>query len=163
MKKPLLFLMSHGLALAIGFAGGIYALPILIEPEGPSREAVEAVAKTAHYKATIKDGLKGSDFLHWGKGDFSISSQAISLMGEVSPGPDYKLYLTPKFVEDEDGFLQIKEQALQVGDIKTFDNFIVTLPPNTDITAYNSVVVWCERFGEFITAAQYRNPGAGQS
>lgn len=157
MKKLITLLISHGLALFIGFAAGIYVLPILIEPEGPSTEAVQAVADKAEYKVQIKDGLPGSDFLHWGKGEFSISPAAISLMGEVSPGPDYKLYLTPKFVEDEAQFLEIKNQSIRVGDIKTFENFIVNLPEGTDIEAYSSVVVWCERFGEFITAAQYRD------
>jgi len=32
----------------------------------------------------------------------------------------------------------------------------VPMAPNTDLTAFNTVVVWCETFGEFITAAQYR-------
>jgi hypothetical protein len=156
MKKLVTLLISHGVALFIGFAAGIYVLPILIEPEGPTTEAVQAVAQKANYKVQIKDGLKGSDFLHWGKGEFSISAETVSLMGEVAPGPDYKLYFTPKFVEDEAEFLAIKDQSIRVGDIKTFDNFIVDLPEGTDIEAYTSVVVWCERFGEFITAAQYK-------
>ena len=157
MKKLVTLLISHGVALFIGFAAGIYVLPILIEPEGPTNEAVQAVAEKARYKVQIKEGLKGSDFLHWGKGEFSISSDTISLMGEVSPGPDYKLYLTPEFVEDEAQFLAIKEKSMRVGDIKTFENFIVNLPDNIDVEAYGSVVVWCERFGEFITAAQYKD------
>jgi hypothetical protein len=157
MKKLISLLISHGVALAIGFAAGIYVLPILIEPEGPTVEAVQAVAANATYKAQIKDNLPGSDFLHWGEGEFSISSNAISLMGKVSAGPDYKLYLTPAYVEDEAQFLALKDRSMQVGDIKTFENFIVNLPDGTDIEAYNSVVVWCERFGEFITAAQYRD------
>lgn len=156
MKKIIALLISHGAALLAGFALGIYLLPILIAPKGPSIADVEKQASQASYSVTIPDSLKGSDFLHWGKGKFSISPKVVTLMGEVAPGPDYKLYLTPKFVETEAEFLAIKGQSRQVGDIKTFKNFIVNLPDNTPIDDYTSVVVWCESFGEFITAAQYR-------
>jgi len=63
----------------------------------------------------------------------------------------------PKFVEDEAGFLEIKSQSLQVGSVKTFGGFILDLPPNTDLQKYSAAVVWCERFGEFISAGQFRN------
>jgi hypothetical protein len=42
------------------------------------------------------------------------------------------------------------------GDIKTFENFIVSVPDGIDINRYNTVIVWCESFGEFITAASYK-------
>ena len=42
------------------------------------------------------------------------------------------------------------------GDVKTFDGFAVALPPGVDPAAYNTVVVWCETFGQFISAAEYR-------
>jgi hypothetical protein len=46
-------------------------------------------------------------------------------MGKLAPGPDYKLYLAPSFVEDEAGFEAIKAQSKQVGDVKTFDGVIL--------------------------------------
>jgi hypothetical protein len=30
------------------------------------------------------------------------------------------------------------------------------MPPGTDLAAYNTVIVWCESFGQFITGAKYR-------
>lgn len=45
---------------------------------------------------------------------------------------------------------------LRVGDVKTFENFVVTLPAGVDLTKYAAVVVRCEAFGEFITAAKYQ-------
>lgn len=156
MKKILALLISHGVALAIGFAAGIYTLPILVAPNGPSDAQVSEQAANASYKATIKEDLPGHDFVHWGKGTFSISSDTITLMGSVAPGPDYKLYLAPSFADDEASFEAIKAQSLQIGDVKSFDNFIVSVPNGTDIEAYSTILVWCESFGEFITAAQYR-------
>ena len=81
---------------------------------------------------------------------------AVSLMGRLAPGPDYKLYLSPTFVQTEAEFLPLKNQMLRVGDVKTFENFVVPLPPGVDLAAYNTVVVWCETFKEFISAARYR-------
>lgn len=156
LRKLIFFAITHVAALAIGFAAGIYTLPILIAPDGPTAAQVTAKATNATYQATIREDLKGHDFLHWGKGAFSVSKDTITLMGELAPGPDYKLYLVPDFVEDEAGFEAIKDQSLRIGDVKSFENLILTVPAGTDIEAYNTVLVWCERFEEFITAAQYR-------
>jgi hypothetical protein len=42
--------------------------------------------------------------------------------------------------------------------VKTFDNFLVPLPVGVDPARYSAVIVWCETFGQFITAARYRQP-----
>ena len=65
-------------------------------------------------------------------------------------------YLSPTFVETEADFQRLKPSMLRVGDVKTFENFVVTLPAGVDLTKYAAVVVWCETFGEFITAARYQ-------
>ena len=80
----------------------------------------------------------------------------MSFTGKLSPGPDYKLYFAPQFVDTKEGFLRIKPQALRAGDIKTFDNFIVPVPEAIDVLKFDTVVVWCETFSMFITAARYR-------
>ena len=74
----------------------------------------------------------------------------------MAPGPDYKLYLSPQFVETEVDFQQLKPTMLQVGNINTFENFVVELAPDVNVAKYTTVVVWCETFAEFITAAKYR-------
>jgi hypothetical protein len=40
--------------------------------------------------------------------------------------------------------------------IKTFDNFILDVPANINPAKFTAVVVWCETFSEFITAATYQ-------
>jgi len=32
----------------------------------------------------------------------------------------------------------------------------VQVPPGIDVGKYTTVIVWCESFSQFITAAQYR-------
>jgi hypothetical protein len=156
--KTLLLLASHTLVLALGFALGIYALPILIAPTAPSQAEIAAQAGQAMFSGEFRRDLKDSDALHWGEGRVSVGPQAISLKGRLAPGPDYKLYLSPEFVETEADFLRLKPSMLRVGDVKTFDNFLVPLPVGVDPARYSAVIVWCETFGQFITAARYRQP-----
>jgi hypothetical protein len=156
MKKALILLVSHALVALGGFAAGIYVLPILIAPPAPETAQVSALATQAQFTGQFRRDLAGSDALHWGEGTVSVGPAAIALMGRLAPGPDYKLYLVPVFVEDEASFNRVKADSLRVGDVKTFENFIVALPPGADLTAYNTVVVWCETFKEFISSAQYR-------
>jgi len=44
----------------------------------------------------------------------------------------------------------------KIGDVKTFEGFALDVPAGVDIGAYTAALVWCEAFGEFITAAKYR-------
>ncbi len=156
MKKILLLVASHTLVLAAGFALGIYALPILIAPAAPSAAAVAAQATGAMFTGKFRRDLKDSDLLHWGEGTVSVGQQSIALLGKIAPGPDYKLYLSPEFVETEADFKRLKASMVRVGDVKTFENFVVAVPQAIDVSRYNTVIVWCESFGQFITAARYR-------
>lgn len=156
MRRILIAIVTHAAALAVGFALGIYALPILTAPASPDAAVLQQEASGAQFRTTLTRDLAGSDFLHWGEGTISLSSSMIVHEGALAPGPDYKLYLTPSFVEDEAGFNAIKAQSVQLGDVKSFNGFLLNVPQDVDVSAYTSVVIWCESFGEFITAGQYR-------
>lgn len=156
MRRILFGFFTHGAALAVGFALGIYLLPILIAPDAPTAEALKEQSQQALHKAEFIRKLRGSDFLHWGEGTISITPTKIVHEGKLAAGPDYKLYLVDRFVEHEDEFTPIKETAVLIGNIKTFEGFILDVPENIDIKQFNTVLIWCESFGEFITAAKYR-------
>jgi hypothetical protein len=155
MKKLALF-VSHAAVLAVGVAIGIYALPVLVAPPGPTEAEVGAQAAQASYKGEFRRTLKDSDPLHWGEGTVSVGAKSIGLVGELAPGPDYKLYLSPAFIETEAEFKRLKPSMVRVADIKTFKNFLVPVPESVNPAHFNTVVIWCESFGQFITAAQYR-------
>jgi hypothetical protein len=154
--KTLLLIASHAAVLAIGFALGVYFLPVLIAPPAPSAAELSAQASAATWTGRFRRDLKDSDALHWGEGTVTVSASAIALAGELAPGPDYKLYLAPEFVETEADFLRLKSQMVRVGDVKTFRNFLVPVPATIDPARYTTLIVWCESFGQFITAARYR-------
>jgi hypothetical protein len=154
--RQLFLIGTHAAMLALGFALGVYFLPILTAPEGPDDATLAASAEGAMFSAEFTRDLRGSDFLHWGEGRVQITQTRIVHSGTLAPGPDYMVYLVPDFVEDEADFELLRSSALRIGPVKTFDGFILDLPPGTDPAAYTTVLVWCEAFGEFITAAKYR-------
>lgn len=154
--KIVLLLVTHLVAGLIGFAAGIYALPILTAPPPPADAEVAAAVAAASFTGEFRRNLPGSDALHWGEGMVAVGPDAVTLRGRLAPGPDYKLYLSPRFVQTHDEFVQHKAAMLRVGDVRTFENFRVALPAGIDLQAYDTVVVWCESFGKFISAAKYR-------
>jgi hypothetical protein len=156
MKKLVLLTASHAAVAAVGFAVGIYTLPVLTAPDAPPLAEVKSLASVARYTGEFRRNLRGSDLLHWGEGKVSVGRTAVSLMGSIAPGPDYKLYLSPEFVDTEKDFLRVKQRTVRLGDVKTFENFIVSVPESIDVSQYNTAVVWCESFAQFITAAKYR-------
>jgi hypothetical protein len=154
--KAVLLVASHVLAAAFGFAFGLYMLPILIAPTAPNTAEVATQAASALYAGNFRRDLKDSDALHWGEGIVSVSAKSIVLEGELAPGPDYKLYLSPEFVETEADFQRLKPSMVRVGDVKTFKNFVAPIPESIDPSHYSTVIVWCETFSQFITAAKYK-------
>lgn len=156
MIRRLLLVATHLGMLAAGFALGVYLLPILTAPPTPTTADIQAATSAATFKGRFARNLKGSDFLHWGEGDVFIASDRIAHIGKLAPGPDYRLYLAKSFVDTKEGFLAIKKQSVQIAEIKTFNGFIAPVPTGTDVTTYTTVVVWCEAFSQFISAAKYR-------
>jgi hypothetical protein len=154
--KKLILAATHLLALAAGFALGVYVLPILTAPPAPSSADVASQAANARFTGTFRRDLKDSDALHWGEGTVSVGTSNVSLTGSLAPGPDYKLYLSPEFIETRADFQRLKPRMVRVGDVKTFKNFVVPVPEGIDPARYNTVVIWCETFSQFITAAKYQ-------
>ena len=156
MRKLIIRTITHVIALVIGFALGVYFLPILTAPDSPNAASLAQQAQGAEFTGQFDRELKGSDFLHWGEGRVSVSASRIVHEGALSPGPDYKLYLAPDFVTDEAEFLALKDKSARIGDVKTFEGLILDVPEGVNVSDYTTVVVWCEAFGEFISAAKYR-------
>lgn len=156
MKKFIFGLLLGGF---IGLSGGIYILPVLTAEAGLS--PIQLAQQLAQVGPQKREGefsreRQDSDAFHWGEGHITLGQNAIVFEGEIAPGPDYRLYLTPQFVETEADFIAIKAQSVQIGMVKSYDNFALSIPASVDISQYDSVIVWCEAFGQFITSAQLK-------
>ena len=114
--------------LLIGFGLGVYFLPILTAEKGLDNAAIEALSQSALRHGTFTRDLPESDGLHWGDGVIMANADHIWLDGEISPGPDYRLYLIPKYVETGAEFLQIKAESTQIRPVKAFENFCARYP-----------------------------------
>ena len=154
--KYLLIAVTHLAAILVGFAAGIYALPVITAPASPSVEQVRSQAGLAEFTGEFRRDLADSDALHWGEGTLYVGPDRITLEGRLAPGPDYRLYLSPAFVETEADFLALKQDMVEVGLVRTFENFMIPLPEAIDPAEFNSAIVWCETFGQFITSASYQ-------
>jgi len=156
--RLILLSLSHAAALALGIGLGIYWLPILTEPDAPDLIAIEASqAGEPLYTARFDRERAGSDYFHWGEGDVRIYESTITFKGELAPGPDYRLYLAPRYVENEAEYLAIKARSLEVGSVKTFSGFAFNNVSELGDPTLNTLVIWCEAFGEFITSARFRS------
>ncbi len=156
LVRTIVLIATHIGALAVGAAIGVYMLPILLQPDPPSEEELLATQDGTIYTARFRRDLRGSDFLHWGEGEVRVLRDKIVHVGHLSPGPDYHVYLVPEFVETEMEFLSVKHKSRRVGSVTTFKGFIIDVPAQLDVSRYTTVVVWCESFSQFISAAEYQ-------
>lgn len=159
MRRILVLVATHVLTLGLGFGLGVYFLPLLIAPDDPPVEQVQTAMADATYRTTFRRDLKGSDAVHWAEGKVGVSARQVAFDGKMGPGPDYKVYLVHDFVDNKADFLKIKDKAPRIGEVKTFNRFLVDVPDDVDVDEFTTVVVWCERFSQFISAGQYRTPG----
>ena len=144
---------KFGAGLLVGFALGVYFLPILTAKDGLDGAALARLEASAERSGVFTRDLAGSDAFHWGEGTVRVNRQRVWLEGRIAPGPDYRLYLTPAFVEDEDSFLAIKARSIDIGSVQAFTNFDIAVPEGVDVGDFPALLIWCEAFGEFITAA----------
>ena len=144
--------MKFMAGLVIGFGLGVYYLPILIADAPADQALVVAEAESADRQAMFVRDRGDSDALHWGEGTLFLSKNRVTLDGEVSPGPDYRIYLTPRYVETEKDFLAIKSSSVEIARVKGFKNFSYEIPGGIDASNYQGVLIWCERFGQYITS-----------
>ena len=107
LKALLIFIIALAI-FAAGFMAGIYSLPILTEQPAPEIKTLEQHQTRALFSAEFKPDLKGSDRLHYGDGMVYLTNDAISMQGTLSPGPDYQLYLSRNFIDNEADFLAQK-------------------------------------------------------
>jgi len=156
LRSIAILFVTHCTVAVVGIAAGIYVLPILTAPLAPSEAKIKTLSPHAQYSAQFRKDLQDSDYLHWGEGVVSVGPDYVTLMGKLAPGPDYKLYLSPEYVVTEADFMRLKNTMVQVGDVRTFENFIVEVPATIDPSKFNSVIIWCEAFSQFITSAKYR-------
>ena len=150
------FLFVALIFFTTGFAAGLYSLPIIQAAQMTAPTVAEYTGTENGRTGMFRDDLAGNDFLHWGRGTVRVTDSVVAFENvELAPGPDYRLYLVPRPVVDEQGFLGVKSDSVQVAPVNTFKGSAqYRIPAGVDVSQYAAVLVWCEAFGEFITLAE---------
>ncbi|HGM6822503.1 TPA: DM13 domain-containing protein [Serratia marcescens] len=156
-KLKVFLLISHLTFLGAGTGLGIYLLPILTAQENASLNEINNVKKLAKYKGEFNRNQKGSDVFHWAEGELYVTDSEIAFKGQVAPGPDYKIYLTKAQAVDKNSFLEMKKEAVLIGELKNFGNFRKSIPDSVNVNEFTTVQIWCERFSKFIGSAVYQH------
>ena len=141
-----------------GFLLGIYALPILVEWRHGVQERAQAPEGAAEDpRGAFDRNSPGSDALHWGEGSVRVSQGQLVFEDDVrlSPGPDYRVYLTKTFAQTREEFLGIKAGAVEIASLEVFSGpQSFPIPPEVDPDVYDNVVVWCEAFAMYIASTR---------
>ena len=81
---------------------------------------------------------------------------------EVGPGPAFHVYLVPKAPIRASSDLK-DAMFVDLGGLRAFKGSQrYAIPAGVDLSKYQSVIIWCERFGVLISPADLRTAMAAQ-
>ncbi len=108
--------------------------------------------------------FRDADSIHKGSGDaklFRLAADENVLRLEnlkVTNGPDLRVYLVRHPDPTESGDVK-KGEYVDLGPLKgNIGNQNYTVPAGTDLSEYNSAVVWCRAFGVLFASAPFAAP-----
>ncbi len=119
----------------------------------PAPTGAPASAFEAH---VVRQGeFEGADDFHFGNGTALLieSEPGVYVLRleefSVRNGPDLFVYLSP----NPDGY---NDAAIDLGDLKGTDGaFNYDIPPGTDVSQYQSAIVWCKNFAVLFATATF--------
>jgi hypothetical protein len=140
-------------------ADSLQPAPTQVAPQAPIAAAPPAAAPAPAAPKPVATGTfihaNPSDPVHWGKGKVSAYDRTIFLESdfEVGPGPKFHVYLVPKASVRREA--DVKDAMyVDLGRLRAFKGSQrYPIPEGVDVKKYESVVIWCERFGVLITPA----------
>ena len=165
MKRVIIGVLLGGFGgVALGFALGIFIYPFWFLNDIASENLREDIQRT-----TIASGkfiqANPKDPVHYGKGNVKLYREGngnivvfLDKEFEVGPGPRFHVYLVDNGkIQSTADFEAAK--TLDLGRLRAFrGSQVYQVPPGTDVTAYQSVVIWCKEFGVLISPAALAEP-----
>ncbi len=143
------------LGTGFGVALGFFLFPYIFPPP----PAAEQLTQSDRQAPIIAEGTfihaNKNDPNHWGKGSVTVRQDSVYLGPDfqVGPGPKYHVYLVPKGMIRTSGDLQ-NQPFVDLGRLRSFEGSQrYSIPSGTDLSRYQSVVIWCEQFSVLISPA----------
>jgi Electron transfer DM13 len=149
-----IFSIGVVLGTGIGVALGFFLFPFVFPPPLATDTLTEAerarlVANGAFIHANP------SDPVHWGRGTVSVYERTVFLESdfEVGPGPNYHVYLVPAAKVRREADVE-GTRLIDLGRLRAFKGSQrYAIPAGIDVQVYESIVIWCQRFGVLISPA----------
>ena len=158
-----IFLLGGVLGTGFGVALGFFFFPFVFPPP-PANESLSEADRSALVATGTFIHANPSDPVHYGKGKVSVYERAVFLESdfEVGPGPAFHVYLVPKPMIRANP--DLKEQMyVDLGGLRAFKGSQrYPIPAGVDSKDYQSVIIWCERFGVLISPADLRTAVAAR-
>jgi hypothetical protein len=158
-----IFVFGGVLGTGIGVALGLFIFPYVFPPPA----AAEQLAAAEHAKLVASGTFihaNPSDPVHYGKGRVSVYEHTVFLEPdfEVGPGPAFHVYLVPKASIRSTS--DVKDvMFVDLGGLRAFKGSQrYAIPAGIDLKDYQSVIIWCERFGVLISPADLRTAMAAR-
>jgi hypothetical protein len=155
MKRLVITAIAFGL---IGFVAG-YAFFYLASPLWIDREVSESLPAELMIETVARGTFEDADQFHKGSGTATVIQTAggtgIVRFTDfrVTNGPDLEVWMV-KAADISKSDDVTNSEWISLGTLKGNvgdQNYVV--PEDTDLTAYKSVVIWCEQFGVLFSPA----------
>ena len=149
-----IFVLGGVLGTGFGVALGFFFFPYVFPPPPAAEQLAEADRAGLVATGTFIHA-NPSDPVHYGKGKVSVYERAVFLESdfEVGPGPAFHVYLVPKASIRSSSDLK-DAMFVDLGGLRAFKGSQrYSIPAGVNLKDYQSVIIWCERFGVLISPA----------
>ena len=152
-----IFALGGVLGTGFGVALGFFIFPYVFPPPA----ATEQLADAERSKLVASGSFihaNPSDPVYYGKGRVSVYEHTVFLESdfEVGPGPAFHVYLVPKAPIRSSSDLK-DVMFVDLGGLRSFKGSQrYSIPAGVDLKQYQSVIIWCERFGVLISPADLK-------
>jgi Electron transfer DM13 len=151
------FALGGVLGTGFGVALGFFIFPYVFPPPQATEQLTDA-----ERSKLVASGMfihaNPSDPVHYGKGQVSVYENIVFLESdfEVGPGPAFHVYLVPRASIRASSDLK-DTMFIDLGGLRAFKGSQrYSIPAGVNAKDYQSVIIWCERFGVLISPADLK-------
>ena len=158
-----IFVFGGVLGTGFGVALGFFIFPYVFPPPAAAEQLAAADRAKLVASGTFIHA-NPSDPVHYGKGRVSVYEHTVFLEPdfEVGPGPAFHVYLVPKASIRSSSDLK-DSMFVDLGGLRAFKGSQrYPIPAGVKLKDYQSVIIWCERFGVLISPADLRTAVAAR-
>ena len=152
-----IFVLGGLLGTGFGVALGFFIFPYVFPPPAAAEQLADAERSKLVTSGTFIHA-NPSDPVHYGKGRISVYEHIVFLEPdfEVGPGPAFHVYLVPKASIRSSSDLK-DVMFVDLGGLRAFKGSQrYPIPSGVDLKNYQSIIIWCERFGVLISPADLK-------